>query len=329
MADAIDRSGKKVALAGGGEVAYDRLLLATGREPRRLPLDGVAAERVLYLRDLADADRLRAALRPGARLAIVGGGFIGLEVAASAVRLGCRPVVVELAPRLLSRLVPPAIAAFLHERHLAEGVEILLEASLLAIDARGDGFALALADGSAIEADAVLVGIGAAPRTGLAEAAGLPVDGGVVVDATLATADPDIFAAGDVCAFPHPMGQGLLRLECWRNADAQGALAARNMLGAGEAFADVPWFWSDQYDLTLQMAGVPERGARVVERDVGPGAVLLFHLDAEGRLVGVSGVGPPALGRDLRVGQLMIERGLAPDPTVLADPATRLKTLLR
>jgi 3-phenylpropionate/trans-cinnamate dioxygenase ferredoxin reductase component len=326
---AIDRARRNVRLADGDEVGYAKLLLATGREPRRLPLDPAVAGRVLYLRDLADADRLRQALRPGARIAIVGGGFIGLEVAASAVAKGCRPIVIELAPRLLSRIVPAPIAAFLHARHVAAGVEILLEARLHEIAPEGDGFALSLADGGVILADAVLIGIGAVPRAALGETAGLALDDGIVVDATLATADPDIFAAGDVCAFPHPLAPGLMRLECWKNADAQGALAARNMLGAGETFADVPWFWSDQYELTFQMAGMPERGARTVERAVGAGALMLFHLDRDGRLVGVSGVGPPALRRDVRIGQLMIERGLFPDPAALTDPATRLKALLR
>jgi 3-phenylpropionate/trans-cinnamate dioxygenase ferredoxin reductase subunit len=325
---AIDRANKNVQLADGEAVGYAKLLLATGREPRRLRLDDAIAERVLYLRDLADADRLRKALRRDARIAIVGGGFIGLEVAASAAALGCRPLVIELAPRLLSRMVPAAIAAFLHTRHTVAGVEILLEARLQGIALAGDGFTLSLVDGRIIEADAVLIGIGAVPRTALAGAAGLADDGGIVVDATLATGDPDIFAAGDVCAFPHPMAPGLMRLECWKNADAQGALAAKNMLGAGEVSADVPWFWSDQYELTFQMAGTPERGERTVERNVGAEALMLYHLDCDGRLIGVSGVGPPGLGRDLRIGQLMIERGLAPDPVALADPASRLKELL-
>jgi len=327
--EAIDRGRRIVRLADGESLPYAKLLLATGREPRRLPLEDATAERVLCLRDLTDADRLREALRPGARVAIIGGGFIGLEVAASATLLGCRPVVIELLPRLLSRMVPTPIAAFLQARHGAAGVEILLGARLQEIALAGNGFVLTLEDRPAIETDAVLIGIGAVPRTALAEAAGLPVDGGIVVDATLRTEDPDVFAAGDVCAFPHAMAAGLLRLECWKNADAQGALAARNMLGTGEACVDVPWFWSDQYELTLQMAGIPERGASTVERDVGAQARLLFHLDGGGRLVGVTGVGPPALARDLRIGQIMIERGLVPDPAALADPGTKLKALLR
>jgi 3-phenylpropionate/trans-cinnamate dioxygenase ferredoxin reductase subunit len=326
---AIDRERRIVRLADGEEIAYGKLLLATGREPRRLPLADGSDGRVLYLRDLSDADRLRESLRPGARLAIVGGGFIGLEVAASAIELGCRPVVIELLPRLLSRAVPAPIAALLHERHVAAGVDVRLGARLGAIASRGDCVELTMEDGAPIVADAVLIGIGAVPRTGLAEAAGLAVDRGIVVDGTLATSDPDVFAAGDVCAFPHALAPELLRLECWKNADAQGSLAARNMLGAGEVHGEVPWFWSDQYELTLQISGVAEQAARVVERDVGAEARLLFHLDHEGRVVGVSGVGPSALGRDLRVGQMMVERRLSPDPELLTDPATKLKTLLR
>ncbi len=326
---AIDRAGKTVELEGGERLAYAKLLLATGREPRRLPQDDAVAERVLYLRDLGDADRLRRNLRPGGRIAIVGGGFIGLEVAASAVELGCRPVVIELLPRLLSRCVPAPIADVLQARHEAAGVAIRLGARLQGIAPAGNRVVLALADGEVIEVDAVLVGIGALPRTGLAEAAGLAVDRGIVVDATLATEDPDIFAAGDVAACPHALADGLLRLEAWKNADLQGAQAARNMLGAGETWRELPWFWSDQYELTLQIAGFPERAERILERDVGAGARLLFHLDGRGRLVGVSGVGPASLARDLRLGQIMVERGLAPDPAALANPATRLKALLQ
>ena len=188
---------------------------------------------------------------------------------------------------------------------------------------------LRLEGGRKIEADAVLVGIGAAPRTALAEAAGLAVDRGILVDRTLRTSDPDIFAAGDVAACSHALGGELLRLESWQNAEAQGALAARNMLGASEACAGLPWFWSDQYELSLKMAGHPERATRSIERDLGGDALLLFHLAADGCIVGVSGIGPASFAKEFKVAQLMAERGLAPEPAVLGDPATRLKALLR
>ena len=148
----------------------------------------------------------------------------------------------------------------------------------------------------------MLVGIGAVPCTGLAEAAGLAVDNGILVDETLATSDPDIFAAGDVCAFPHPLGGERLRLEAWRNAEAQGALAARNMLGMGVRYDELPWFWSDQYELTLQVAGYPDRAATTVERDVGPEARLLIHLADDGTVIGASGVGPACGGKGIQAG---------------------------
>jgi 3-phenylpropionate/trans-cinnamate dioxygenase ferredoxin reductase component len=327
--EAVDRAGRTVRLGNGERLRYAKLLLATGRKARRLPLASGAADRVRYLRDLADAHRLKELLKGRPRVLIVGGGFVGLEVAASAVALACEPTVVELAPRLLSRAVPAPIAAFLQARHERAGVKILLGAGIERIEAVATEARVTLGDGRVLAADLVLVGIGAVPRTELAESAGLAVDDGIVVDATLATSDPDIYAAGDVCAFPLASAAGLARLESWKNADAQGTLAARNMLGAGEAYADVPWFWSDQYELTLQIAGFPEAAVKVVERDVGPDARLLFHLGADGRLVGVSGVGPAALARDLRVAQLMIERGVSLDPVALADPAVKLKGLLR
>jgi 3-phenylpropionate/trans-cinnamate dioxygenase ferredoxin reductase subunit len=324
--EAIERPSRMARLSDGERLSYDRLLLATGRRVRRMSLPGVGADRVHYLRSVDDARRLRQALVQAHDVLIVGGGFIGLEVAASAVALGCRPCLVELAPRLLSRMVPAAIAQALLARHAKAGVDIRLGTGIeraLAVDGR---LAVTLTDGSDVTADLVLVGIGATPRSELAEAAGLAVDHGIVVDATLATSDPDILAAGDVCAFPE--AGGLARLESWANAEAQGALAARNMLGAGAAHDTLPWFWSDQYELTLQMAGAPHAGSTVVERDVGPEARLLFHLDGSGRLVGVSGLGTTALARDLRIAQMMIERGLTPDPAALADPTKRLKAML-
>ncbi|HEX6011968.1 MAG TPA: FAD-dependent oxidoreductase [Geminicoccaceae bacterium] len=326
-AERIDRARKEVVLTGGERVPYRKLLLATGRRVRRLPLDGPVGERVHYLRTLDDAHRLKDVLASGPEVVIIGGGFIGLEVASSAVELGCKVTVVELAPRLLSRAVPGPLAAMLEERHRAAGVEIVLGEGVTSIGEDEGRLAVHLAGGRTLAADVVLAGVGAVPRAELAEAAGLEVENGVVVDETLATSDPDIYAAGDVCAFPSTFGP-LLRLEAWKNADVQGALAARNMLGAKETHREVPWFWSDQYELTLQMAGHPERGVRLVERPV-EGGRLFFHLDEAGRLVGVSSLGPASLAKEAKLGQMLLERGLSPDPALLADPGQKLKALLR
>ena len=320
---AIDRAARAVALADGRSLPYSRLLLATGARPRRLTLPG--HERVLYLRRFDDALALRPLLRPGMRLAIIGGGFIGLELAAAAAARGCAVTLVEAQPRILMRGVPAEIAAVIADRHRAAGIDLRTGIGIDRIDG-----AVVLADGSRIAADAVIAGIGSVPETALAEAAGLAVDNGIAVDATLATTDPAIFAAGDCAACAHPLYAGRrIRLEAWRNAQDQGALAARNMLGRGEAIRAVPWFWSDQYELTLQIAGLADEGRTTVVRDLGDRAQLLFHLAADGRLVAASGVGPLGkIAREIRLAEMLIAQRAAPDPGALASPAVRLKTLL-
>jgi 3-phenylpropionate/trans-cinnamate dioxygenase ferredoxin reductase subunit len=321
---AIDRAARAVVLADGRTLPYSQLLLTTGARPRRLTLPG--HEQALYLRRFNDALALRPLLRPGARLAIIGGGFIGLELAAAAAARGCAVTLVEAQPRILLRGVPAEIAAVIAARHRAAGIDLRTGIGIDRIEPGG----VVLADGSRIAADAVIAGIGAVPETALAEAAGLAVDNGIAVDATLATADPAIFAAGDCAACAHPLYAGRrIRLEAWRNAQDQGALAARNMLGRGEAIAAVPWFWSDQYELTLQIAGLVDEGRTLVARDLGDGAQLLFHLAADGRLVAASAVGPLGkITREIRLAEMLIAQRAAPDPDALASPAVRLKTLL-
>jgi len=339
---AIDRAARSVALDDGQRLDYARLLLATGRAPRRLPVPEEAAPAVHVLRDLEDARRLRARLVRGRRLAIIGGGFIGLEVAATARGRGVEVVVIEWLPRLLARLVPAALAARLERRHAAAGVDLRLGRrverfamdSTMAGGIEGGPVRLALDDGSAVEAEDVLIGIGAVPRTGLAEAAGLAVEDGILVDAALRTNDPAIYAAGDVAAAAVPGLPGRQRLESWDNAERQGTLAARTMLGAEETLAAAtpdswPWFWSDQYELTLQIAGHPDLAAETVERPSGEAGVVLFHLGDEGRIRAVSALGPAAIAREFKLARRLAEKDPSPDPALLRDPSSRLKTLLR
>lgn len=324
-AAAIDRGRRVVRLGDGTELPYARLLLATGARPRTLALPGADGPNVVVLRTLDDAARIRAALGPGRRLAVIGGGFIGLELAASARKLGTDVTVIEAQPRLLTRGVPAEIAAVLEARHRIEGVTLVFNARIEAITPSG----VRLGDGSEIVADIVVVGIGAAPDTELAAACGLVLENGVAVDATLVSSDPDIFAAGDCCAFKDPRYGRRVRLESWRSAQEQGGLAARNMLGQGEPLAAVPWFWSDQYDLTLQIAGLADGAVAHVRRDLKDGAFVLFHRAVDGRLLAASGIGSGnAVAKDIRLAEMMIARGAHPDPTALADPATNLKKLL-
>ncbi|MDX0321072.1 ferredoxin reductase [Sinorhizobium meliloti] len=329
-AESIDRVHKAVTLSDGRSLDYDRLLLATGARPRAFPRVPENAGRIRTLRTHADALAIRGALTPGARLAVIGGGFIGLDLAATARKLGAEVVLVEGLPRVLSRGVPEEIAVLVAERHRREGVEIICGAQIAAIDEAGDGARLLLADGVDIEADLIVVGIGAVPNTELAEAAGLAIENGIAVDERLCTSDPDIYAAGDCCSFPLPhYGGRRVRLEAWRNAQDQGALAAANLMGAGETMVSVPWFWSDQYEFTLQIAGLADGAETTVRRDMEEGAFILFHLDGEGRLIAASGIGPGnAVARDIRLAEMLIAAGAKPEPLALASPETRLKKLL-
>ncbi|MCB8882098.1 FAD-dependent oxidoreductase [Acidisoma cellulosilytica] len=325
----IDRAAKTLGLQDGPPLPYAQLLLATGARPRTLSLPGATAESVLYLRTFGDALALRGQLAHGIRLVVIGGGFIGLEVAASALARGCTVTVVEMAPRILGRAVPAEIAARVATHHRAAGITIIEGIGLTAIEPRAQGSAVLLADGRALEADAVIAGIGAIPETALAEAAGLAIENGIRVDGRLATDDPAIFAAGDCCAFPHPVfGGRRLRLEAWRNAQDQGRHVAGSMLGDMAEFATVPWFWSDQHGDTLQIAGLPDEGDRTVVRDIA-GMPFLFHLKA-GRLVGASAFGPIGkVAKDIRLAEMLIQAGSSPDPAALADPTIKLKSLLQ
>ncbi len=326
---AIDRVGRRVLLGDGAALPYDKLLLATGARPRTLP-GTVFGGRIAALRSHDDAQRIRAHLVEGSHIAILGGGFIGLELAASARKLGASVTLVEGLPRVLSRGVPAEIAAIVASRHAEEGVEVLCGAKVAGIEERPGEVRLTLEDGRVVAASLLVVGIGAVPNTELAEAAGLAIDNGIAVDGLLRSSDPDVFAAGDCISYPLPLyGDRRVRLESWRNAQEQGQLAAANMLGGEEAHCAVPWFWSDQYDMTLQIAGLADGAAATVRRDLGEGAFILFHLDAGGRLIAASGIGRGnAVARDIRLAEMMIAARRHPDPAALAAPETKLKTLL-
>jgi 3-phenylpropionate/trans-cinnamate dioxygenase ferredoxin reductase component len=324
-ATGIDRANKVLHLEDGASLAYGKLLIATGARPRRLTLPG--GELGYTLRDYADGDHLRNRIRASESVAIIGGGFIGLEVAASARKLGAKVTLIEAQPRILMRGVPEAIADVVHARHAAAGVTMQVGTGLAAIETDG----VVLADGRKIKADIVIAGIGGAPQTALAEQAGLAVNNGIICDAMLRTEDPDIFAAGDCCSFPHQLfGNKRMRLEAWRNATDQANVATENMLGGNKVYMAVPWFWSDQYDLSLQIAGVPGDGVETVRRQTSEQAFIIFHRDATGRLVGASGIGPGnAIARDVKLAEMLIARSASPAYAALADPAVGLKSLLK
>ncbi|MBW8618898.1 MAG: FAD-dependent oxidoreductase [Hyphomicrobiales bacterium] len=324
----IERATKSVSLANGEMISYDRLLLATGARARALMIDGHEIQQARLFRDYSDAKAFFDVLSPDYRLTIIGGGFIGLELAAAARQRRVQTTVIESATRLLGRAVPEGLAARIEARHREEQVHFHIGQSVSSISPTRK---VTLADGTEIMSDIILAGIGSIPNTELAEQCRLTIDNGVVVDATFRTSDPDIFAAGDCCSFPHALyGMKRMRLESWRAAQEQGAHAARAMLGASDPYQSVPWFWSDQYDLTLQIAGLPSEGVTMVTRMLDDESEILFHLDAEGRLVGASGLSRGnKIAKDIRLAEMLIAKRSHPEQQALADPKLNLKSLLK
>ena len=321
----INRKSKTVLLSDGVSLPYSKLLLATGAKPRRLSCPG--GELALTLRDYADTLVLREKFQPGKNIAIIGGGFIGLELASSAAKLGCSVSLIEAQRRILMRGVPEAISKIVYDRHVTAGVAMIIGMGLTHLSPEG----VHLQDGRIIAADTIVAGIGASPETHLAAEAGLTIDNGIACNGQLQTSDPDIFAAGDCCSYINEFFDSRrLRLEAWRSAQEQAATATENMLGGNKAHTNVPWFWSDQYDLSLQIAGLADMGPITVMRKPSEGAMILFHLADNGKLMGASGIGPGnSIGRDVKLAEMMIAKGLSPSAVSLGDPVVQLKTLLK
>ena len=305
-ATAIERGARVVMLSDGTALGYGALVLATGGRPRRLAVPGAGHPAVTYLRTLDDSRALRARLRPGVRLAVVGAGFIGLEVAAAARRHGIPAVVIEAGARAMARAVPPEISdghAALHRRH---GVDLRFDTALMAVEDRDGRPVLHLSDGAPVVADLVVAGIGTVPNDEPAAAAGLRTDTGIVVDEFGRTDDPFVFAAGDVARHFNPVFGRHILLESWQNAQNQALAVARTLAGAPAPYAEVPWFWSDQYEVNLQIAGLPVPGGRTVVRgSPADGTGVVFQFDGD-RLACAAGVNA---ARDVRVAKEMIALG--------------------
>lgn len=322
---AIDRAARCVVLADGSRIAYAQLVLLTGTRPRRLPAAiGGDLRGVLQMRSLADADALAPYLVAGRRMLVVGGGYIGLEAAAVAASKGLQVTLLEAAPRILQRVAAPATSDWFRALHRGHGVDVREGVSLRRLLADGDRVCGAeLDDGSRIDADVVLVGIGVEPNVELAQACGLAVDNGIVVDAHCRSADPLILAAGDCCSFDY-RGERI-RLESVQNANDQAAVAAHTVAGQDKAYAALPWFWSDQYDCKLQIAGLHRGYDDVVVR---PGktersqSVWYYRGD---QLLAVDAMNDAAA---FVTAKKLLERGASVPKAVAADPAAEFKTWL-
>jgi 3-phenylpropionate/trans-cinnamate dioxygenase ferredoxin reductase subunit len=319
----IDRGARRLHLSDGGTLAYDQLALATGARPRRLPAAlGGALAGVHTIRSLADVDAMKADFAPGRRMLVVGGGYIGLEAAAVARMIGSEVVLLETAPRILQRVAAPATSDWFRALHRGRGVDIREGLGLTRLDGSARVERAVLTNGEALAVDAVVVGIGIEPETELAAGAGLAIDNGIAVDVFGRTSDPAVFAAGDCASFPGPDGR--LRLESVPNAIDMGEAVAANLLGAGQPYVARPWFWSDQYEVKLQIAGLNAGHDRTVTRPGGREGTQSVWYYRGSRLLAVDAMNDP---RAYMNGKRWIEAGISPDPARIADPAADLKAL--
>lgn len=322
---AIDRAARTVTLDNDETLTWDTLVLALGSQVRKLPIPGTELGGVHYLRSIADVDGIRRDLDSARNLVIIGGGYIGLEVASVAVKAGLNVTVLEMEDRILQRVTTPSMSSFYTRVHTEAGV--MLRCNAAASKLLGDDRVRAVEcnDGSEIPADVVIIGVGILPVTQLAEAAGLDCDNGILVDSHCRTSDPDIYAIGDCTNHPNPLLGRRLRLESVPNATDQARVAAANICGKNKEYSAVPWFWSDQYDLKLQMVGFSnDADTEVLRGDEASGSFARFYL-RDGRVVAVDAVNSP---REFMAAKQLVASGKEVDPDQLADPETALKDLM-
>ena len=321
-ATAIDTTAKTVALSTDETLHYDHLLISTGSRPRKLSIDGSDLPGIHYLRTMDDVDGLRDGMQADANLVIVGGGYIGLEVAAVGRELGLNVHVLEMEERILQRVTTPEMSAYYHQLHEGRGVNIHTNTAVTGF--AGDGKVQEVLCGDKrYPADIVIVGIGIIPNTELAEAAGIVCDNGIVVDDHCCTSDPHVYAAGDCTNHPNPLLDRRLRLESVPNAMDQARVSTANMLGDDKTYAAIPWFWSDQYELKLQMVGFSADGdAQVLRGDMASNQFAIFYLK-DGKVVAADAVNSP---KEFVLCKQLV--GKSADPAMLADPEADLKALL-
>ena len=322
---ALDRAARRLETDAGEPLAYDRLVLALGARVRRLPIEGAALGGVHYLRSIADVEGIRGGLEPGHRLVVIGAGYIGLEVAAVARQAGLEVTVIEVADRVMSRVVSPEISDFYQIQHTEQGVRFRLSTGVDAITGKKRVKSVTTSDGEDIPADLVVIGVGIVPNTQLAADAGLSVDNGIVVDDHCRTEDPDIFAVGDCTIHPNGIYGRQLRLESVHNALEQAKTAAANICGKDTAYSQVPWFWSDQYDLKLQIAGLSEGYDDVAIRGNPAERSFSCLYLRDGRLIACDAINAP---RDfVQSKQLIADQALVAVEK-LANPDVALKDML-
>ena len=324
-AERIDASPRQVLLDTGEALPFDKLVLSLGSQPRRLPLPGGGLSGIAYLRSIADVQAIRNSLEGGKRVAIVGAGYIGLETAAVLQGMGFDVTVIEAMDRVMSRVVSPAVSAFYERLHRDHGVNLLLGTGIESFTGANRVDGVRLADGTDVPADTVIVGVGVSPNVALAEQLGLDIDDGIVVDSRCQTSLPGVFAIGDCTNHPNPVYKRNLRLESVQNALEQAKTAAANLCGVAAEYGEVPWFWSDQYDVKLQIAGLSAgHDQTIVRGDPGEGAFACLYL-RDGVLIALDAVNSP---RDFMQAKPLIANQARLDGQQAADPERPLKETL-
>lgn len=323
-AERLDRQRRLVSTANGLQLSYGRLVYATGSRVRRLDLPEDVAANIHYLRSRDDADNLRPLLKPGARIAVVGGGFIGLEVASTARELGAAVSVVEQADRVLARVLPEAVSREIEARHKRAGINLLLSSRILEWQRLPSGDIRIRTSTGRLDVETVVVGIGVLPNIEMAASGGLAVDDGLLVDESGATSDPHIFGAGEVTRHPVSNSARRLRLESWQVAELQSQAAGASAAGSPAAYDAIPWFWSDQLDTNIQVLGTPADDAQVVRRDNGHGAFSLFFV-RDGILLATIALDS---GKDIAGSRRFMTRRTPATPEKLADPGVSWRDML-
>ena len=323
--ESVDREAKSIVTTAGDRIPYDKLVLALGSRVRRLPVEGANLDNVHYLRNIADVESIRGGFEAGKRLVVIGAGYIGLEVAAVANQAGLDVTVIEMADRVMSRVVSPEVSDFYQIEHTDKGVRFRLSSGVAGLEGKKRVKAVVTSDGEEIPADLVVIGVGILPNTELAAEAGLDVDNGIIVDDHCRTGDPDVYAVGDCTSHPNAIYGRRLRLESVHNAVEQAKTAAANICGQDMSYSQVPWFWSDQYDLKLQIAGLSEGYDSVAIRGnpVERSFSCLYLKD--NRLIAVNAINTP---RDFVQSKQLIADRVEMDPGSLGDATAALKDLV-
>ncbi|WP_295872857.1 FAD-dependent oxidoreductase [uncultured Zhongshania sp.] len=319
----IDRDAKKITLEDGAEISYTKLALTTGARVRKIPFTGCELAGVFYMRDLNDVKQTHKFTGPGKSAVIIGGGYIGLETAASLRKIGMNVIVIEAMERVLQRVTAPEVSAFYTRVHTEEGVDIRTQAGVDAIVGEKHVTGVRLADGTTVPADLVIIGVGVIPNIELAEEAGLTIDNGIAVNEFATTNDPDIVAAGDCTNHYNPIYDRKLRLESVQNATDQAKIAAKSICGKPEAYNALPWFWSDQYDLKLQIAGLSQGFDQVIIRgNSEQGRSFAAFYFSEGRFIAVDAINRP---KEFMMSKRALTSGQTADPLKLADETIEIK----